>query len=44
MLEGLCRDIPITIGGMEVAHNFFITKDKLNGERHYIGATMVVWP
>ena len=24
-LEGLCRDVPLTIGGIEVAHNFFIT-------------------
>jgi hypothetical protein len=24
-LEGLCRDVPITIGGIKVPHNFFIT-------------------
>ena len=24
-LEGLCQDVPITIGGVEVTHNFFIT-------------------
>ncbi len=28
-LEGLCRDVPISIGGVEVNHNFFITQDKL---------------
>jgi len=31
-LEGLCRDVPISIGGVEVNHNFFITWDKLNGK------------
>ncbi|KAF8309949.1 uncharacterized protein EI90DRAFT_3131202 [Cantharellus anzutake] len=24
-LEGLCREVPVTIGGIEVPHNFFIT-------------------
>src|SRR5258708_1980037 len=36
-LEGLCRDIPISIGGVEVNHNFFITRDKLNGKDVILG-------
>src|SRR5258708_16840121 len=36
-LEGLCRDIPISIGGVEVNHNFFITQDKLNRKDVILG-------
>ena len=36
-LEGLCRDVLIMIGGVEVAHNFFIMKDKLNGKDIILG-------
>src|SRR5260370_7545782 len=36
-LEGLCRDVPITIGGIEVTHNFFITQDCLNGKDVILG-------
>ena len=36
-LEGLCRDVPISIGGVEVNHNFFITRDKLNGKDVILG-------
>ena len=37
VLEGLFRDVLITIGGVEVAHNFFITKDKLNRKDIILG-------
>src|SRR5260370_10747856 len=40
-LEGLCRDVPIMIGGVEVTHNFFITCNKLNGKDLILGKPLV---
>ncbi|KAF8344295.1 uncharacterized protein EI90DRAFT_3115050 [Cantharellus anzutake] len=36
-LEGLCRDVPVTIGGIEVTHNFFLTRDTLHGKDMILG-------
>ena len=36
-LEGLCRNVPVTLGGVEVPHNFFISKEGLNGKDMILG-------
>ncbi len=36
-LEGICWNIPIRIGGMEFAHNFFVTRTNLGNKDMILG-------